>query len=249
MSEKHLSTAIATSTAAMGEDDTAILVTGRNKLVGKAMQDELRSFKPKLYFLQLYMEPDEEDMLKKLKASKSRAGSIDLRETHYEVRKHRRPAKGNARRFVPGNTAFRTMRPIPLLDLGSMTKISRREKDRVFRGVQRDDKFAGRKGGDGDANSEPEKTEEDGEGEEGSEGEAAPADDGDMVIFFHSELHPHVCAQFLWEYDAAVLVDYSPGAGMMLKTALVMGMKCLFVALNKDVGRIATRHYLLPNTT
>ena len=59
----------------------------------------------------------------------------------------------------------------------------------------------------------------------------------------------HVCAHFLREYDAAVLADYSPGAGMMLKTALVMGMKCLLVAMSKDVGRIGTRHYLLPNTT
>ena len=84
-------------------------------------------------------------MLKSLKASESWAGSIDLRETYYEVRKNRRPAKGKARRFVPGNTAFTTMRPIPLVDLGSMTKISRCEKDRVFRGVQGDDKFAGRK--------------------------------------------------------------------------------------------------------
>ena len=41
-----------------------------------------------------------------------------------------------------------------------------------------------------------------------------------------------VCAQLLWENGARVLVDFSPGAGMLSKTALSLGIKVVCVALN-----------------
>ena len=42
-----------------------------------------------------------------------------------------------------------------------------------------------------------------------------------------------VCAQLLWENHARVLVDFSPGGGMMARIALSMGVKIVLVCLNE----------------
>lgn len=41
-----------------------------------------------------------------------------------------------------------------------------------------------------------------------------------------------VCAQLLWESGAKVLVDFTPGAGMMCRAALLMKIKIICVCLN-----------------
>lgn len=47
-----------------------------------------------------------------------------------------------------------------------------------------------------------------------------------------------VSAQFLWETSARVLVDFTPGAGTMIKSALMMSVKCIAVCLNEHHQRI-----------
>ena len=47
------------------------------------------------------------------------------------------------------------------------------------------------------------------------------------------ELSNEVCAQFLWETAARVLVDFTPGAAMMIKAALASFVKVIAVAHNE----------------
>lgn len=54
-----------------------------------------------------------------------------------------------------------------------------------------------------------------------------------------------VCAQFLWETSARVLIDFTPGAGMMAKTALMMGIKT--VAVCHNAAHVKTLQGILKN--
>ena len=54
----------------------------------------------------------------------------------------------------------------------------------------------------------------------------------------HAPWHPKVCAQFLWETKAKVLVDFTPGAGMMAKASLMMGTKVIMVVHSEQRGKV-----------
>ena len=72
----------------------------------------------------------------------NRVGSIDLKDTYFKVTKTPpRRTKGVPRRFLPGNTAFKTMSMAPLLEKEGMTKIPLEERERLFRGVTGSDKY------------------------------------------------------------------------------------------------------------
>ena len=45
------------------------------------------TFKPKLYLTELYMEPDESEALARLRATRSKAGTIDLRDSYIKAQK------------------------------------------------------------------------------------------------------------------------------------------------------------------
>lgn len=47
-----------------------------------------------------------------------------------------------------------------------------------------------------------------------------------------------VCAQFLWENSTRVLVDFTPGAGGMVKAALMMAIKIILVCHNAAQVRV-----------
>ena len=175
------------------------------------------------------MEPDEAEAMARLQAGRSKAGTIDLREKYFKAQKRQVTPKSQTRRFLPGNTAFVTMRSIPILTTRAMPKIPSHERDLVFRGVIADDKFSKKSGDDADEEAD----------ESGEEEKTIDADGN--VVFFHMELHPNVCAQLLWEDMGAILVDFSPGAGMMIKIALLMNFKVLTVALNREHVQVLTR--------
>ena len=222
--ESHLKLAMATSVDSMSDGDALVMLSGKSKLVAKAMRQELATFKPKLFD----MEPDESDDLKRLRTTRSKTGSIDLRETYFEARKREVGVKSQPRPFMPRNTAFVTMRPIPLLGTGAMAKAPKHDRECALRGVTGDDRFRG-KVQTGGAEQAEEDCDEDAEMEECSE-----ADANGNVLFFYMDLHPNICAQLVWECGSNVLLDFSLGAGMMVKTALLKNLKCLFVALTKD---------------
>ena len=59
-----------------------------------------------------------------------------------------------------------------------------------------------------------------------------------FVMFSHPV---QVAAQFLWESSARVLVDFSPGAGTLAKTAIAMGLKSILVCHNPAHVKVLTR--------
>ena len=57
-----------------------------------------------------------------------------------------------------------------------------------------------------------------------------------------------VCAQFLWEFSARVLVDFTPGAGQMMKAALMLSVKVFGICHNAahvQVLRNILRSYIM----
>ena len=41
-----------------------------------------------------------------------------------------------------------------------------------------------------------------------------------------------MCAELLWEHNARVVVDFTPGGGMLARTALMMSIKCILICHN-----------------
>ena len=113
--------------------------------------------------------------------------------------KDRRPA---ARRFVPGNTAFKTMQNVPLLEKAAMMKVPSKEREAILRNVVGTDKWTpglGRKssGGGGAATGPGAPAAAAGSDEEEEAGDeddplAGTTDADGNVVLFHMELHPKV---------------------------------------------------------
>ena len=108
--ESHLKVASQTSVEAMADDDVLLMVSGKNKLVAKAMKHELGTFKPKRHVHELSMEPDESEAMSRLRPTRSKPGTIDLCDSYFKAHKKPVIGKSQSRRFLPGNTAFVTMR-------------------------------------------------------------------------------------------------------------------------------------------
>ena len=157
--------------------------------------------------------------------------------------KDRRPT---ARRFVPGNTAFRTMQNAPILETAAMHKVSCKERDAVFRNIVGTDRWnpgVGRKSAGASAApaaaapatpAAAAAAAAESESEECNEENplAGCTDAEGNVVLFHMEMHPKILAQLLWENQARVLIDFSPGSAMMARTALSMGIKVILIGLN-----------------
>ena len=127
MDEKHMKDAVTMVATCMTDADTAVFLTGRNALIEKDIRKELLSIKPKLSVKQLAMEPDSEQYLQVIRIDSNRAGTVDPREIYYQVTKSQqgRKKKGTSRRFVTGNTAFKTMSHLPVLRKAAMVKVPR----------------------------------------------------------------------------------------------------------------------------
>ncbi|CAJ1436313.1 unnamed protein product [Effrenium voratum] len=144
--EQRMLASLSATARMMTEADSAIFVSGRNNLISKDLKKELNCFKPKLGLKEMSMEPDEEQYLSAVHGEgRSAVGSIDPRDVYFHVVKtpkqwkDRKPA---ARRFVPGNTAFKTMSKLPVLSKQAMLKASSKEREAIFRGVTGSDRWS-----------------------------------------------------------------------------------------------------------
>ncbi|CAE7714171.1 unnamed protein product [Symbiodinium sp. CCMP2592] len=231
----------------MRDLDSGLFFSGRNTLIAKDLKKKLQALKPKVGLKEMQISPDEEVLLRLLHGEgRNQYASLDpvLRlqgkaEIYFHIVKtskcwkDRRPA---ARRFVSGNTAFRTMQNAPILETAAMHKVSSKERDAVFRNVIGSDRWSpgvGRKSAGGGAASATTADRESESEEGGEENPLAGCTDAEgNVVLFHMELHPKVLAQLLWENQARVLIDFSPGSAMMARTALSMGVKVILIGLN-----------------
>ena len=111
------------------------------------------------------------------------------------------------------------------------------EREAAFRGVVGSDKFGAKVK---DAHQQSPHDSETEEGEEKNSDEEDPrlaeekAGSAGKVVFWWMELHPRVTSELLWETRARVLVDFTCGAGMAIKAALTLGVKCVGICNNSD---------------
>ena len=192
----------------LGDADTAIFISGRNNLIYKDMRKEACSMKPRLGIKELLMEPDEEQVIAHIRLESNKAGSIDMKDGYIQMVKNaklRKNQKGVPRRFVPRNTAFKSMSHLPVLTKDAMTWVSQDERERVFRGVVASDKWTPGKKSKGVSASatpaeDPVADSDDDDREEEADDQAAveqasTPDSGGNVVFFWMELHPKAARQ------------------------------------------------------
>ena len=195
----------------LGDADAAIFTSGKNGLIAKDLKKTLQQCRPKLGVKELFMEPDEGAYLQAVHGeNRSSVGSIDPKDTYFHVIKtpakwkDRKPA---VRRFVPGNTAFKSMSGLPILQKHAMLKVPGKEREAIFRGVIGSDKWTpglNKRLSKGGAESESEEAAAvDDESDDGATGDM----DGNVILFY-MELHPkagpasfdklfHLCVPFL----------------------------------------------------
>lgn len=179
--------------ALMSENDTALFISGRNRMVYNYFKKEFTSLRPKLLVRELYMEPSEEAIMAKLRLERSRTGTIDVQDHYLAVTKmtaKNKRQRGEARRFTGGNTAFRCMSNLPLLEKEAMVKVPPEDRERCLRGVVGSDKFT--PGGPKSvrtAGDEESDEEEEGEELEDSKKETEQDASGNVILFY-MELHP-----------------------------------------------------------
>ena len=126
------------------------------------------------------------------------------------------------RRYLAGNTALTCIRDAPYLRPENMVKISPENREKAFRGVKGSDKY-GNLVKDSDSEGEEEKTEV---------GEFAgnTTDENGLVVWYWVDHHPKVYCQLMWENRSQVLVSFTPGSGLVIRTAIPMGLEVLAVA-------------------
>ena len=191
--EDHLREMIDISSRLMGESDSGIIISGRNQLMHRDAKKFIAALKPKIPTRDLAMEPDEEQLLRFIRADTNVVGTVDARDQYIQFGKSLQKRKGEPRRFVPGNTAFKIMGHLPVLDKSCMVQIPYDERETVFRSVQGSDRWQpGKKGAGGKAYPDDEDIES--EEEEGAVDDAQDAvavvDGSAPVVFFWMELHP-----------------------------------------------------------
>jgi hypothetical protein len=99
-------------------------------------------------------------------------------------------SRGVPRRFVPGNTAFRSMRGLPILKLEDMITVGVDERERVFRTIIPSEKFNPRLGGASKGNVEDEDEEMDEPDEPDPDAGGMGLNKSGKVPLFYMELHP-----------------------------------------------------------
>ena len=143
--EARMASSVDFTSKLLREADSAVFLSGRNQLLHKDMKKAIQSLKPKVGMKEMTLVPDEAELLKALHGEGRNAyGSIDTAEQYIHVVKtsklwkERRPTQ---RRFVPGNTAFKNMTGLPILDKNAMVKVPAKERENIFRGVVGTDRW------------------------------------------------------------------------------------------------------------
>ena len=191
--EERMTQAVDISARLLGEPDAAIFISGKNGLIAKDLKKTLQQCKPKLGVHELFMEPDEGAYLQAVHGeNRASVGSIDPKDVYFHVIKNPskwKDRKPTVRRFVPGNTAFKSMSGLPILQKHAMLKAPAKERKAIFRGVMGSDKWTPglKKAAKGcDSESEEVVPMED-ESDDAANGDV----DGNVILFF-MELHPKV---------------------------------------------------------
>ena len=203
--EARMASSVDLTSKLLREPDSAVFLSGRNQLLHKDLKKAIQTLKPKVGMKEMTLVPDEAELLKALHGEGRNAyGSIDASEQYIHVVKtnklwkERRPTQ---RRFVPGNTAFRNMSGLPILEKAAMVKVPAKERENIFRGVVGTDKWnPGTKKAStapapaAAAAAPPAAAAEDEEEEEEEDAAANPSDglmdsEGNVTLFF-LEQHP-----------------------------------------------------------
>ena len=194
--EDHLDFAVGCMAKLLSDADSGIFISGRNNLIMRDMKRQISALKPKVGVKELEMEPDEAQFMAHIRIDSNKMGSIDTKDPYLHIVKSSRVWKSRRsvpRRFVPGNTAFKKMAPLPVLSKDAMTKIAHAEREQVFRTVLATDRWSP-KGNKGATKVTVDDDVDEDEEEEECQDEAAPAvvDTACEVVFYWMELHPRV---------------------------------------------------------
>lgn len=131
--------------------------------------------------------------MKHVRIDRNKAGTVDPADPFVQVSKKVSAAtkRGAPRRFVPGNTAFRAMRGLPILKVEEMIMVGVDERERVFRNIVPADKFNPRlrENTKGNAGVDDEEDEEDPDEDDPDAGSMG-VDKTGKVVLFYMELHP-----------------------------------------------------------
>ena len=194
--EAHITSMVEVTSRLMGDADTALIISGRNQAFYKDAKKMVASLKPKVGLKELAMEPDEAALTKVMRLEANSSGTVDMRDGYLMFVKDNKLwkfRKSHERRFVPGNTAFKVMRGIPVQTLDQMEKVTFADREATFRGVVGSDKWT--PGATSQASVQAEDNEEEAE-EDDEEGEcvAAPGlvDLSSLVVYWCMDLHPRV---------------------------------------------------------
>jgi hypothetical protein len=156
----------------------------------KDILKEAKACKPKLVVKERAMEPDEEAYLRLVRTDQSNMGTVDPTDHFVSITKKNNKSnytKGTPRRFVGGNTAFKTMANLPILIKSEMITVPLADRNRVFKTIQSTDKYnsSGKKDAEAD--------DDDGSQEDELDPDAndiLQTDSSGRVVFWWMELHP-----------------------------------------------------------
>jgi len=203
--EEHINTMIDITSRMLTDADAGIIVSGRNSLFHRDAKKALNALRPRVGIRDLVMDPSEAEVLQHIRIDMNLIGTVDLRDPYLQFVKSSkllRSRRGVPRRFVPGNTAFKVMGGLPVLERAAMAKVTFEEREALFRGVVGSDKWRPgcrtKKGSAGDAASsvgagETKEESEHSESEmEVDEQPPSMVDASAKVVAFHMELHPRV---------------------------------------------------------
>ena len=240
--------------------DTSVWVCGRNNAIQRAIIQTLKSeMRPKPTLQVRRLEPNPEELLKVIRCADLSQGTLDAADTMIQITGKEGLRKAGPRRFLVGNSAFLHFNDLPVMRKDDMMLVDPKEKDAAMRGVQGSDKYgrlrraavasggAGKPAGGGAGTpADADDDEDDDKSQHGEDEDEDPllvqekSDVSGKVIFWYMELHQKITAELLWESNARVLVDFTPGAGLALKTALTMGVKCIAIGNNTDHVKLLT---------
>ena len=195
--EEHATFMLNLSARMLTALDTAVVISGRNNAFYSWVKKEVIAMKPRVGMRDLFMEPDDDELLQCIRAERSLVGSVERRDAYIQFVKT--PAvlkgkRGQERRFTGGHTAMKGMTNLPILKKDAMISVPIQERELTFRNVTPSDKF-----------SQVKRKQQDGPGDGGDHSSSGEeAEDGDAsvtpsvidpkasVVYFWMEMHPKV---------------------------------------------------------
>ncbi len=192
--ENQLNFAMEATSKLLTDAHAGVFISGRNALVYKEMRKLAGAMKPKLNVKELTYETDEDEFMAVVRAETTRVGTIDTKDPYLVLQKPSKVArtkKGVPRRFLPGNTAFKTSK-VPIVKRETLIPIDFAEREAIFRSVIPSDKFTPgvKQSPAGSRGPSPDAAEEDSaDDEEMKESETTSAMGPEKVPFSHGDAY------------------------------------------------------------